>query len=127
MMAARATRNFAQPLPAAMDQEYCPECDMRQVPGQEEHMPKCARGGVRRKRTGYQPKPGSLAERMLDFLERNGTTAAGMLAVVHDADVYHVGQELRRLRRLGVVESPRPWMWRLVPNNPQGRETDDGI
>ena len=123
-MIPRAARNSAQPLPAAMEQEYCPECDMRQVPGKEDHMPKCARGPVRRKRTGYQPKLGSLAERMLDFLERNGTTASNLLAVVHDAEVFHTRQELRRLERRGIVESPRPEMWRLKT---QRRETKDGI
>lgn len=114
-MAARAVRHIAPPLPAAgQDQEYCPECDLRQVPGKEDHMPKCPRGGVRRIRPGYRTKPGSLAERMMDFLEKNGTTPSGMLAGFHDAEVKHVLQELRRLERRGLVESPGPEMWRMA-------------
>jgi len=127
MRAVRNARNFAQPLPAAVEQEYCPHCDLRQIPGREDHMPKCPRAVTLIKPQGYQPSPGSLAERMLDFLARNGTTPAGMLSSVHGAEGQHTRQELRRLELRGIVESPEPEMWRLVANNTQGRETDDGI
>lgn len=92
-------------------EDYCPECDVRQIPGEEEHLKNCSRKNLpRAAKETLHIDDGLTVSRLLDYLAKNGPTQTGVLNQEVDGSV-SVGLSL--LRGQGRVVQPRRGIWML--------------
>lgn len=98
------------------EQQYCPECDMRQEPGKDAgHMPKCSRAGA-----SYND--GLTVTAILSYLTENGPTKTKILRQQIDGSVSFA---LASLEKQGRAERPVLGLWSLPGDERVIRESDE--
>jgi len=88
-------------------QEYCPDCDMRQIPGMEDHMSKCGLG--KPKASGYTKK--GCANIIWDYILKHGKGTAADFREALNLKPLEVSNGLRTLRARGVVKNAGYGFW----------------
>jgi len=87
--------------------EYCPDCDMRQIPGMEDHMPKC---GIGRPKFTKHVKRGC-ADQIWGYLLKHGKGTAADFRKAFKLKPFEVSNGLRTLRARGVVKNAGVGIW----------------
>lgn len=87
--------------------EYCPDCDMRQIPGMEDHLSKC---GLGKPKLTYYAKKGC-ADLIWNYLLKHGKGKAADFRKAFKRSPLEVSNGLRTLRARGVVKNAGLGIW----------------
>lgn len=92
-------------------EDYCPECDMRQIPGEEEHLAECPRRNQpKMAKDATSVDDGQTVAAIIQYLFNNGPTRTKVLTKEIDGSVSFA---LSRLEIQGRIEKPKMGIWML--------------